>query len=151
MPGTLPAGIPAAGSQALTTAPQESWRRQRVLENAETLRDGLRSLGCDIRGEGHIVPWFIGHDEEVDHVSHVLEEQGVFASAIRFPAVARGEAIVRFMMMATHTEEHIERTLDCLRNCVARRTAKAVPRAGGTTAARNSAWESGLVELPATV
>ena len=110
--GTLPAGIPAAVSQALATAAEESWRRHRVLENAEMLRHGLRSLGCDIRGEGHIVPWFIGDDEEVDHVSHVLEEEGVFASAVRFPAVARGEAIVRFMLMTSHTEEHIQRTLD---------------------------------------
>lgn len=35
----------------------------------------------------------------------------MFASAVRFPAVAKGEAIVRFMLMATHTDEHIERTL----------------------------------------
>jgi glycine C-acetyltransferase len=110
--GTLPAGIPAAVSEALATAEGESWRRSRVQANAEALREGLRELGCDVRGEGHIVPWFIGDDEEVDRISHVLEEKGVFASAVRFPAVAKGEAIVRFMLMASHTDEHIERTLE---------------------------------------
>jgi 7-keto-8-aminopelargonate synthetase-like enzyme len=110
--GTLPAGIPAAVSQALKTASTETWRRHKVLSNAERLRDGLRALGCEVLGEGHIVPWFIGNDREVDHISHVLEENGVFASAVRFPAVAKGEAIVRFMLMASHTDDHIERTLE---------------------------------------
>ncbi|MFZ3339446.1 MAG: aminotransferase class I/II-fold pyridoxal phosphate-dependent enzyme [Terriglobales bacterium] len=114
--GTLPAGIPAAVSEALATAEEESWRRARVQANAEMLRDGLRGLGCDVRGEGHIVPWFIGDDAEVDRISHVLEEEGVFASAVRFPAVAKGEAIVRFMLMASHTDEHIERTLEACDN-----------------------------------
>jgi 7-keto-8-aminopelargonate synthetase-like enzyme len=116
--GTLPAGIPAAVSEALRTANQESWRRSRVRINAAILRAGLRGIGCDVRGEGHIVPWFIGDDAEVDHVSHVLEQEGVFASAVRFPAVAKGEAIVRFMLMATHTDEHIERTVRACANAL---------------------------------
>ncbi|MGC2111132.1 MAG: aminotransferase class I/II-fold pyridoxal phosphate-dependent enzyme [Candidatus Korobacteraceae bacterium] len=110
--GTLPAAIPAAVSQALKTAEVESWRRRRVQSNANKLRNGLRELGCEVMGEGHIVPWFIGDDFEVDRISHILEQHGVFASAVRFPAVAKGEAIVRFMLMASHTDEHIERTLE---------------------------------------
>jgi 7-keto-8-aminopelargonate synthetase-like enzyme len=122
--GTLPAGIPAAVSQALRTADEESWRRSRVLANARMLREGLRDIGCDVRGEGHIVPWFIGDDAEVDHVSHILEQEGVFASAVRFPAVARGEAIVRFMLMASHTDEHIDHTLRACANALYRTTQK---------------------------
>jgi 7-keto-8-aminopelargonate synthetase-like enzyme len=110
--GTLPAGIPAAVSQALKIARAEPWRRQTVLENARMLREGLLDLGGDVRGEGHIVPWFIGHDGAVDRVARVLEQRGVFASAIRFPAVARGEAIMRFMPMASHSSSHIERALE---------------------------------------
>ena len=82
------------------------------------LRRGLSDLGCEVRGEGHIVPWFIGDDAEVDRISHTLEEEGVFASAVRFPAVAKGEAIVRFMLMASHTDEHIERTLEACANAL---------------------------------
>lgn len=109
--GTLPAGIPAAVSQALRTAEAESWRRTKVQQNADLLRDGLRALGCEVLGEGHIVPWYVGDDQRVDLISRILEESGVFASAVRFPAVARGQAILRFMLMASHTEAHIERTL----------------------------------------
>ena len=109
--GTLPAGVPAAVSQALRSAEQQPWRRAKLQANARSLRRGLEELGCDVRGEGHIVPWFIGDDSKVDYISAVLEDARVFASAIRFPAVAKGEAIIRFMMMAAHTEHHIGRTL----------------------------------------
>jgi 8-amino-7-oxononanoate synthase len=116
--GTLPAGVPAAVSQALKVAREEAWRRERVQENANMLRRGLSELGCDVRGEAHIVPWFIGDEAEVDRISHILEEEGVFASAVRFPAVAKGEAIVRFMLMASHSDEHIEHTLEACTNAL---------------------------------
>jgi hypothetical protein len=75
------------------------------------LREGLRKMGCEVLGAGHIVPWYIGDDAEVENIAHQLEEAGIFASPIRFPAVAKGEALIRFMLMASHTEDHIERTL----------------------------------------
>jgi 7-keto-8-aminopelargonate synthetase-like enzyme len=109
--GTLPAAIPAAVSQALRTAQRQPWRRQKVQSNAALLRNGLQALGCEVMGEGHIVPWYIGDDEKVDRVSQVLIEQGIFASPIRFPAVAKGEALIRFMPMASHDEAHIEQAL----------------------------------------
>jgi 7-keto-8-aminopelargonate synthetase-like enzyme len=109
--GTLPAAIPAAVSQALRIAGREPWRRRAVQANADRLREALREMGCEVLGEGHIVPWYIGDDADVDRIAHQLEEAGIFASPIRFPAVAKGEALIRFMLMASHTEDHIERTL----------------------------------------
>ena len=64
-------------------------RRSRVQVNAEMLREGLRDIGCEVRGEGHIVPWFIGDNATVDYVSQVLEDKGVFASAVRFPPLRK--------------------------------------------------------------
>jgi hypothetical protein len=55
-----------------------------------------RDLDCEVLDEGSIVPWFIDDDREVDHVSHVMEKNGVFASAVRLPAVAEGEAHCSF-------------------------------------------------------
>jgi 5-aminolevulinate synthase len=66
-------------------------------------------------GEGHIVPWYIGDDQQVEQVAHALLEHGIFASPIRFPAVAKGAARIRFMPMASHTEAHIAHTLDACR------------------------------------
>lgn len=109
--GTLPASVPAAVITAMDIAEQEPWRRERVLAHAEYLRAGLKAMGCSVLGEKHIVPWFIGNDDKANAISQVLEEQGVFASSIRYPAVAKGKALVRFIPMATHTIEHLDRVL----------------------------------------
>lgn len=111
--GTLPAAIPAACIAGLQIAKEESWRRTRVLENAEYLRSGLKNLGLDVMGELHIVPWFIGSEEKTIAISHDLfNEFGIYASPIRFPAVKQGLARVRFIPMATHTEKHLDKVLE---------------------------------------
>lgn len=110
--GTLPAAIPAAVCTALDIARDEPWRRQQVLENAEHIRQGLIDFGYTVLGEKHIVPWYIGDDIRVDAISEVLEEHGVFASSIRYPAVSKGASLIRFMPMATHTKEHLDRLLE---------------------------------------
>lgn len=111
--GTLPAAIPAACMAGLMTARNEGWRRTKVLENAEYLRSGLKALGLNVMGELHIVPWFIGSEEKTIAVSDDLfNEFGIYASPIRFPAVKRGLARVRFIPMATHTKEHLDRVLE---------------------------------------
>ena len=111
--GTLSAAIPAACMTSLKIARVENWRRTKVLENAEYLRSGLKALGLNAMGELHIVPWFIGSEEKTIAVSNDLfNEFGIFAPPIRFPAVKRGLARVRFIPMATHTKEHLDRVLE---------------------------------------
>lgn len=114
--GTLPAAIPAAVVTAIDIAEREPWRRERVLAHAEYLRQGLKAMGHTVLGEKHIVPWLIGDDDKADAISQVLEEHGVFASSIRYPAVAKGNALVRFMPMATHAKEHLDRVLEACSN-----------------------------------
>jgi len=41
----------------------------------------------------------------------MLFERGIFAPSVRWPAVPKGEARIRFTVMATHTKEHIDRLL----------------------------------------
>lgn len=114
--GTLPAAIPAAVCTALDIAQNEPWRRQQLLDNAEYIRQGLVDLGYNVLGEKHIVPWYIGNDAKADAVSMVLEDHGIFASSIRYPAVSKGQALIRFIPMATHTKDHLDRLLEACKN-----------------------------------
>ncbi|MCZ6463007.1 MAG: 8-amino-7-oxononanoate synthase, partial [Proteobacteria bacterium] len=43
-----------------------------------------------------------------------LAEHGVFANAVVSPAVPPGRAMIRTSYMATHTREHLDRTLEAL-------------------------------------
>ena len=53
----------------------------------------------------------------------LLREHGVWAPAIRPPAVPRGKARLRVTLMATHTQDHLERAIDAF--AAARRALRA--------------------------
>jgi 7-keto-8-aminopelargonate synthetase-like enzyme len=110
--GTEPPCVPGAILAALKIIQLEPWRRNRVIENAEYLRRNLQALGYSIMGEGHIVPWLIGSETKVQAISHALFQYGILAPAIRYPAVDMGAARVRFIPMATHTEQHMNTVLE---------------------------------------
>jgi glycine C-acetyltransferase len=113
--GTLPAHMPASLIKAVEILKHEPWRRKKVLENAEYLRSRLTSMGYTVLGEKHIVPVLIGDENQADALSLCLDRQGIFASSIRYPAVPKGQALIRFMPMATHTQEHLDTLLEACR------------------------------------
>src|SRR5207244_11492068 len=53
--GLAPAAVAAAGA-ALAVVAAEPERRAALAGNAATLREGLRALGLDARGDAHLVP-----------------------------------------------------------------------------------------------
>lgn len=109
--GTLPPAVPAACLAAIEVAEEEPWRRKRVLQNAEILRQGLKELGFSVLGKDHIVPWLIGDDMIAHEIYQRLYEEGIFAPAMRYPVLEKGKAIIRFMVMADHREEHLKRAI----------------------------------------
>jgi len=116
--GTLPAHMPAAILKALDISIKEPERRAMVLAYAEYLRTGLQAMGYTVLGEKHIVPLWIGDEQLADRFSEILDQRGIFASSIRYPAVPKGQALIRFMPMATHTREHLDRLLDACRSAL---------------------------------
>jgi 7-keto-8-aminopelargonate synthetase-like enzyme len=57
----------------------------------------------------------MGEEAETLRVSQHLLDCGIFVPGIRFPTVARGQARLRFTLMATHTREDMDYALDILR------------------------------------
>jgi len=112
--GTLPASIPAAVRCNLATMISEPWRRERVMILAERMRSHLKAEGQLVMGEGHIVPWRIGNDAKAVRVYRGLVDWGVYAKPVVYPAVRRGEDLVRFMPMATHTDEQVDRACEAI-------------------------------------
>jgi 8-amino-7-oxononanoate synthase len=54
----------------------------------------------------------VGSNETALRLASALRDFGVWVPAIRPPAVPRGTARLRVAVMATHTEDHLERALD---------------------------------------
>ena len=105
----------AASSAALDVILDEAWRVDRVRENAEALRRGLKDRGFDTgNSEGPIVPVILGGERRTWTVARRLHDLGIYATAVVHPAVPRGSARLRLCAMATHTPEDYDEALDAL-------------------------------------
>lgn len=91
--------------------------RAKLWKNAVHLRSGLKALGFDIMcTESQIIPVYIGDNAKSIKMARIMYENGLLASAIRYPAVAPDESRIRFSVMATHTSEQINLALDIIEN-----------------------------------
>jgi glycine C-acetyltransferase len=74
--------------------------------NVDYLNKGFEELGFDIgKSETPIIPVMVGDEDLARAFSTRLFEEGVFASAICFPMVAKGAARVRVIVSATFSQE----------------------------------------------
>ena len=97
-----------------------------ALRNADYWADGLQERGfrilrgAPVRAAGSdvplsittpIVPVVIGDDWKAGLLWKALYDDGVFTNCAIFPAVPRGEGLLRTSVMATHTPELLDRAL----------------------------------------
>jgi len=109
----LPPAVVAASRAALDVVREEPERRARLGALARRLRSGLGALGYRLAGEPEIpiVPVMIGEARPTMALAAALLERGVLASGIRPPTVPDGTSRIRVTLMATMTDEHVERAL----------------------------------------
>lgn len=84
--------------------------------NVDYLRKGFTELGFDIgHSETPIIPVMLGDEEVAKAFSARLFEEGVFASPIVFPMVARGAARVRVIVSASFSQDDCDAGLEAFR------------------------------------
>jgi 8-amino-7-oxononanoate synthase len=112
----LPPPAVAAARAALAIVHREPERRERLSANARALHAGLGRAGYRLGAlESPILPVIIGGAEQTMALCERLLERGVFAQGIRPPTVPEGTSRLRVTLMATHTDDHIERALAAFR------------------------------------
>ena len=91
-------------------------RTRRVRANGTALADAFRALGIDagLAQGTPVVPAVIGASRATMIASQALLAAGVNANPIMYPAVAEGEARIRFFITADHTPDQIARTAQTL-------------------------------------
>jgi len=110
-----PPAVCAAAAAALRIARTEPGRRQRLRENADRLRAGLKRLGLDTgRSESHIIPIMIGQSRQALAASRMLMEKGFFVPAIRPPTVPPNTARLRISVQSGHTAEQMDGLCEAL-------------------------------------
>ncbi|MGL5617064.1 MAG: 8-amino-7-oxononanoate synthase [Sarcina sp.] len=76
--------------------------------NIEYFNLKLKEIGIESNSKSAIIPILIGDEEKALRVSEYLKENGIYVSAIRYPTVKIGEAILRVCLMTTHSKEDID-------------------------------------------
>ena len=94
---------------------------ERLLANAEYLREGLRHLGLKVIEPGTlpdgtvattpVVPVMCGDDWQAVLLWKALFDAGVYTNVAIHPAVPPGGALLRTSLMATHEREHLDAAL----------------------------------------
>jgi len=97
---------------------------ERLLANAEYLREGLRELGLKVVEPGTlpdgsvattpVVPVIVGDDWQAVLLWKALFDAGVYTNVAIHPAVPPGGALLRTSLMATHEREHLDRALETI-------------------------------------
>ena len=108
----LPPGTLAAANAALDVMRSSPELRQRLFSHARRLKTALTDLGYTLLpSETQILPVVLGMPQQATSVAEALLAEGVFAPAIRPPAVPEGTSRLRVTVMATHTEAEIEQAI----------------------------------------
>jgi len=99
----------ASALAALEILEQEPERVTRLIQNADRVRQGLKSLGFNVvESRTAIVPVIVGSDELAFMMWRKLYDNGVFVNAFISPGVPPGRQMMRTSYMSAHENEHLD-------------------------------------------
>lgn len=108
----LPPAVAAATCEALTRTCEPRARLRTLIRR---FREGGRQLGLPLSdSDTAIQPLIVGSDERALALSDYLYRHGFWVAAIRPPTVPEGSARLRITLSAAHTDDQVDRLLDCL-------------------------------------
>ncbi len=111
----LPAACVAAAAAAVAAARSDPGRRERLRMLAGLVRARVADLGlATLPGESAIIPVILGDETRTMDAAAALLARGCLVPGIRPPTVPAGTARLRISLMATHTDEHVDRLLSAL-------------------------------------
>ncbi|ABI60359.1 8-amino-7-oxononanoate synthase [Nitrosomonas eutropha] len=88
---------------------QGVWRRERLVQLIEQLRQKLQSLPWQLLlSDTPIQPLLVGGSREAVRLDQALRERGIWVPAIRPPTVPQGMARLRISLSAAHAGEDVD-------------------------------------------
>lgn len=108
----LPAHNTATVLAALNIIENEPERVQKLWDNANYMRNGLKELSYNIGdSKTPIIPVIIGDKYRTALTWAAMIEAGVYSNPVIPPATPPNASLLRTSYMATHTKEHLDRAL----------------------------------------
>lgn len=112
---------PASVATAITTVDiiqTEPERREKLWNITKKMKSGFQALGYNTGPtETPIIPVIVGNDETAFMLWRSLREDGIFTNPVIYPAVPKGQSLIRTSYSATHTEEELDAVLASFEKC----------------------------------
>lgn len=107
---------PASTATVLATLnimENEPERIQHLWDITNYALNGFKSAGFDTgKSETPIIPLFIRDDYKALRLTQDLLEDGIFVNPVVSPAVPKEDCLIRYSLMATHTKEQVEISIE---------------------------------------
>lgn len=111
----LPAPVAEATRAALKAIRTEPERRQRLADYIEYFRHHAGALGLSLMpSTTPIQPILLGDERSAVKASQILEDEGIWVSAIRPPTVPSGSARLRITLCSEHSQQHLDKLIRAL-------------------------------------
>jgi 8-amino-7-oxononanoate synthase len=112
---------PASVATAIATVDiiqAEPERREKLWNITKKMKSGFQALGYNTGPtETPIIPVIVGNDEKAFRLWRLLREDGIFTNPVIYPAVPKGQSLIRTSYSATHTEEELDTVLASFEKC----------------------------------
>lgn len=120
---------------ALDIIENEPDLRRRLWDNITYFKKSLKDAGFNIgNSETAIFPIIIGDDYILREASRYLDEMGIYVNPVPYPAVPKRLARIRMSLMATHTKQHLDTTLNALEDVAKKLKLRKLPSFNNRTA-----------------
>ncbi len=112
----LPPVVLASALEAVAVLEDEPRLVEKLQNNADYVREGLRKLGCRVsENPTPIIPLIAGKAERALRMADLLRQEGLMVTAVRPPTVPEGGSRIRLTVMANHTREELDFALEAFR------------------------------------
>ncbi|MBA4538173.1 8-amino-7-oxononanoate synthase [Bacillus aquiflavi] len=106
---SIPPSICAAACTSFNMIEDSIEKRQQLHLNAKRIKTNLEEMGFIVRGNNTpIIPVLIGETNKAVTFAKRLDEENIYAPAIRPPTVAIGESRIRLTVTADHRTDEID-------------------------------------------
>jgi 8-amino-7-oxononanoate synthase len=110
----MPPLICAASYAALEIIEESNERRRLLFSNVKKIKTSLKEMGYIVKGDlTPIIPVIIGDPKAAVIFAEKLQENGIYAPAIRPPTVPEGESRIRLTVTSDHCLKEIDYLLEC--------------------------------------
>lgn len=111
---SIPPASAAAVLAGLDLLEKDTSIPDRLHANVRSLCGRLRALGFDLDSESAVIAILAPETMNLRRAGLFVHDRGIFANTIEYPAVPVKKQRFRFSVMATHTEEDLDRLVEVI-------------------------------------